>query len=166
MGLVTTEVHCPAVRASTDQWASGRPSASVLGPSQAAAQGTSDYRGSAHPSRDRLWGGISKRKKPASSLRKPSWTGKPDVPSPRSKEKSLLGWKLQHHPFAPPLSFMTYPPQRNLPAHPQMGQCSLRANHPTPEPAWMLPGKQPHSQVWAPYLPPAGRSLWGSCSGS
>ena len=44
MGLVTAEVCCPAVRASTDQWASGRPWAGVLGPSQAAAQGTSDYR--------------------------------------------------------------------------------------------------------------------------
>lgn len=89
--------------------------------------------GAAHPSRDRLWGGISKRKKTASSLRKPSWTGKPDELSPHPK-KNLLGWELQHRPFSPTLSFMTHPPQRNLSAHPQMGQSSLRADHLTPKP--------------------------------
>lgn len=54
MGLITAEAHCPAARAATDQWASGRPWASVLGPSQAAGQGTSDYGGL----QTCLWGGV------------------------------------------------------------------------------------------------------------
>lgn len=71
--------------------------------------GSGDVEGAAHSSRATPWGGTPTRKKPASSLGKPSWTRKPDVPPPCPKEKSLLGWGLEHrsplsHPVDNPSS--------------------------------------------------------------